>query len=153
MPNERLITLRPIEPEAVIKKGDFTLNEIYNPDALDAADMLGETYYREVSPIPEGYEVCDLMCATKVLIGDGFRDVDALGNMQIFNYEDFHIRRLYGLGVLAIRPIPIPEPMRGETRAGQLIVSGRPDSAVLYLPKHLIGKTIRWEEVVKDGGK
>lgn len=142
----KTITLRRLGSDEMVRDGDFYMSTD-GPDAGEA--------YREVSPIPEGYEPCDLEGATKVLIGETWCEIMNITNgraAQIGNSKIVLLEHLETLGVLAIRPIPGPEPMRGETRAGQLIVSGRPDSAVLYLPKHLIGEWIRWE-VVKDGGE
>ena len=145
MPNEKFVTLRRLEP-VELPDNWITLNEmtcVRNAPVRRYADAR----FVEVSPIPEGYEVCDLADATKVLIGETWIEkmsgAFTCGGLQLWPF------RIEGLGVLAIRPIPETEPTRGENVALRACASS---AGCVILPKELIGKTIRWE-VVKDGGK
>lgn len=141
----KTITLRRLEPG----------EESVDSDLIGPKRSIGRgeplAHYREVSPIPEGYEVCDLDGATKVLIGDTWCDVTADRCIQDCTERFLDISRLAGFGVLAIRPIPEPEPTSGESEIETWSVD--PNRGMTIFPKHLIGKRIRWEEVVKDGGE
>lgn len=152
MPNEKFVTLRRLEP-VELPDNWITLNEmtcVRNAPVRRYADAR----FVEVSPIPEGYEVCDLMCATKVLIGETWVErmsgAFTVGGLQLWPF------RIEGLGVLAIRPIPEPvqPPLTGEVRVGVASLFGvtNDEFGLVCFAPGLIGKTIRWE-VVKDGGK
>lgn len=138
----KTITLRRLEPGEVAERSVQRVQ--------DGAWVL-DGLYREVSPIPEGFEVCDLADATKVLIGETWCEIerDAGGSwIMVPPNKTYHTHGFSKLGLLAIRPIPEPEPMRGEGT----VVEGVIQAYLGGLPFGLIGKTIRWE-VVKDGGE
>jgi hypothetical protein len=143
----KVLTLRRLEPGDEIKKGYFTLNEIYNPDAL-TADNMQETYYRIVNPIPEGYEVCDLEHATKILIGETW--CERSGSYFILNDAACPPSTIACLGVLAIRPIPEPvqPPLTGEAKVFPFKETESYFGWV-KVPKDLIGQTVKYE-VVKE---
>ncbi len=143
----KTIALRRLEPGESRTKQDYW---------VEPWDKTAGFWCAEVSPIPEGFEVCDLADATKVWIGDGFRDVENYcidsDPVKDENYPIvLDIRRLNGLGILAIRPITEPEPMRGES---EIFVDERTTRYGIAggFPASLIGKRIRWE-VVQDGGE
>ena len=121
------------------------------------AGILHGDSYAVYNPIPEGYEVCGIECATKVLIGETWCAIPwpESGGRLVWIANDMYVTlaHIKPLGVLAIRPIPEPEPLRGEMKVGRATEMGESSGvAVLLLPESLIGKTIRWE-VVKDGGE
>lgn len=151
------ITLRRLEPGEAGHATDYYVGSyMAGPHLPHTNDINNGLVFREVSPIPDGYEVCDLADATKVLIGDGFRDVDSYcidsDPVKGENYPTVtDIRRFKGFGILAIRPIP--EPMRGESEVFRTTTLGSGSCYGSFrLPPELIGKVIRWE-VVKDGGE
>lgn len=126
------ITLRRLE------KGDTkTLGDYY------AKKRNEEEYhdYREVSPIPEGYEPCDLVDATKVLIGETW--CLRVGHYIMLDACHVHYTHFADLGVIAIRPIPKPAPMKGETKVGACTMALGAGCACF--PAKLIGETIQWE--------
>lgn len=137
MRNPNALTLRRLEQGEASNDGDKLLR------CQGCSDF---DWYREVSPIPEGFEVCDIEDATKVLIGNTFLDL-AFPHIQ-FGACTLHYTHVRHLGVLAIRPIPEPEPMKGEVTVGRATEMGKSSGvAVLLLPERLIGKRIRWEEL------
>lgn len=155
----KTITLRQVpEDEAgVLSRNPAYYVSAYSPTGgPHISDIVAGRVYREVSPIPEGFEVCDLADATKVLIGETWCDVNADRCIHDGSGSLLLIGRFLGLGVLAIRPIPEPvqPPLTGEVRVGVASLFGVTSDKfglVCFAPG-LIGKTIRWE-VVKDGGE
>ena len=141
----KVLTLRRLEP-VELPDSWITLNEMTCVRNAPVRRYADERFV-EISPIPEGYEVCDLEDATKVLIGETW--CERSGSYFILNDAACPPSTIACLGVLAIRPIPKPEPLRGEVRVvGE---TGFERSGVAGgFPASLIGKTIRWE-VVKDG--
>jgi len=143
----KTITLRRLEP------GD----DFQDSDLIGPARSVGKAdgslkRYREVSPIPEGFEVCDLEGATKVLLGETWCEVE--DESLVIDGILIHKEVFSTVGILAIRPIPEPEP-----RSGVTVVKGHPhkypgDTTWADLPADIPeGTRIRWEEVVKDGGE
>jgi len=113
------------------------------------AGILHGDSYAVYNPIPEGYEVCGIECATKVLIGETWCVLDKDKCLMNLKGQSFGVT---GLGVLAIRPIQEPEPLRGEVRVCPLTLNDEVKDGWARVPRSLIGKMIRWE-VVKDGGE
>lgn len=144
----KTLTLQRLEPEDTIRAGDISLNEVYNADALTVDDIT-ETFYRVANPIPEGYEVCDLKDATKVLIGETWFEKVGIIIQRAGSPHYFTEEALAPLGVLAIRPAPEPEPMSGEVDVIGGLSRGK-CAGIAAFPPHIIGNRIRWE-AVKDG--
>lgn len=140
-----VLTLRRLEPEARPNQGDYALTKVYYPSAFDTAEG---PFYREVSPIPEGYEVCDLEHATKILIGETW--CERSGSYFILNDAACPPSTIACLGVIAIRPIPEPvqPPLTGEAKVFPFKETESYFGWV-KVPKDLIGQTVKYE-VVKE---